>query len=147
MKHWIVTRKSDAAVVYRYQADVPVEWQGMEFTTHDHMEEVVPEPEPEAPVDVRRVTKLGFRNRFTMSEKATLEIAALDVPTAPMAARAQAAGLRATMKDQEVAQYIDLLRPETRAGVQQLEMAGLIGPGRAAQILDGPIADVEVWRG
>lgn len=146
MKHWIVTRIADAAIVYRYQAEEPVEWQGMEFATHAHTEEVQPE-EPPAPAEVRHITKLAFRNRFTMAEKAAIEIAALDNPGAPLAQRAQAAGLRATMKDQEAAQYIDLNRAETRGGVQSLEAAGLIGTGRSAQILDSAIQAQEVYRG
>lgn len=146
LKIWIVTRKSDGEEAYRYQAEAPVEWQGFEFATHDHTEEAIEEPPAELP-QLRHVTKLAFRNRFTPTEKVALEIAALDNPQATMAQRAQSAGLRATMKDQEVALYIDLSRPETRAGVQALEAAGLIGPGRAEQILDGPINAVEVYHG
>ena len=33
---YAVTRKSDGAVVYRYQNDVPIEWDGMEFMTRRH---------------------------------------------------------------------------------------------------------------
>lgn len=145
MKNWIVTRIADGAVVYRYQADAAIEWQGMEFSTHTHAEEL-PEVPPEQ-VGLRHITKLAFRNRFTAAEKAAIELAALDVPTAPQQVRAQAASLRATMKDQEAAQFIDLNRPETRAGVQALEAGGLLAVGRAAVILDGPISEVEVYRG
>lgn len=147
MTHWIVTRMADGAIVYRYQADAPVEWQGMEFATHTHAQEPPP-TEPEAPPpSARRITKLAFRNRFTQAEKAALEIAALDNPAASTTQRAQAAGLRATMKDQEVATYIDLSRADTRAGVQALEAAGLIAAGRAAQILDAEIQPHEVFNG
>lgn len=145
MKTWIVTRLSDGAEVYRYQHPEAVEWHGMEFATHAHVEEVP--AEAPAPVGPCHITKLAFRNRFTQAEKAALELAALDVPTAPVAQRAMAAGLRATMKDQEAALFIDLGRPETRAGVQALEAAGLIGAGRASVILDSPVQDVEAYRG
>jgi hypothetical protein len=70
-------------------------------------------------------------------------MAALDNPSASIEQRAQAAALRADLKDQEQATYIDLDRADTRAGVQMLEAAGLIGVGRAAQILDAPVQDVE----
>ena len=145
MKHWIVTRIADGEIVYRYQHPEAVEWSGMEFATHSHTEEAQPEVVPPPP-EVRHITKLAFRNRFTQAEKAMLEIAALDNPAAPMQQRAQAAGLRASMKDQEVAQYIDLSRPETRAGVQALEAAGLLAAGRAAVILDFAIAATEVFK-
>lgn len=92
----------------------------------------------------RRITRLAFRNRFTMAEKTTLELASLDSPAAPMAQRQQAATLRAYLADVAAANYIDLERADTRAGVQMLEQAGLIGAGRALQILDGPVQPDEV---
>lgn len=39
MTTYIVTRKSDGQEVYRYNADAPIEWSGMEFATHDHVAE------------------------------------------------------------------------------------------------------------
>jgi hypothetical protein len=95
----------------------------------------------------RRVTKLAFRNRFTLAEKAALEIAQLDDPGAPMSQRAQAASLRANQADVAAATFIDLERPDTRSGVQALEAAGLIATGRAMQILDAPVEDDERFRG
>jgi hypothetical protein len=99
------------------------------------------QPEPVPPK--RHITNLAFRQRFTRSEKVALEMAALDNPSASIEQRAQAAALRADLKDQEQATYIDLDRADTRAGVQMLEAAGLIGVGRAAQILDTPVQDAE----
>ncbi len=61
MTTWKVTHRATGQGVYRYQADAPVEWSGMEFTTHDH------KPLSEAVTDVtprmesgRRLTKLAF---------------------------------------------------------------------------------------
>ena len=87
----------------------------------------------------RHITKLAFRNRFTQLEKVGLEIAQLDVPTAPMPQRAKAAALRASQTDVNTSTFIDLDRAETRAGVQALEAAGLLAAGRALQILDDEI--------
>lgn len=95
------------------------------------------------PPKPRHLTVLAFRNRFTQAEKTTLEIAALDNPAASMAQRSQAAALRASMKDQETAKFIDLDRADTRAGVQALEAAGILAAGRAAVILEAPIQDSE----
>jgi hypothetical protein len=146
VKTWIVTRKSDGQEVYRYQYTEPLESSGFEFATHDHTEAPAEPAPPPPPPEDRRITLLAFRNRFTQTEKVGLEIAALDNPTAPMSQRAMSASLRASMKDQEVAMWIDLTRAETRAGVQQLEGAGLLAPGRAAAILDGPITEIERYR-
>lgn len=89
------------------------------------------------------ITKLAFRNRFTMAEKVTIEIASIDDPIASMAVRQQAAGLRVYLKDLDNATYIDLARPDTQSGVQQLEALGIIGAGRAVGILSTLIADSE----
>lgn len=91
----------------------------------------------------RRITRLAFRNRLTLAEKAAIELAALDDPAAPMPQRQQAAALRANQADLAAATFIDLARPDTRAGVQMLEAAGLLANGRALEILDAPIQPEE----
>ena len=50
MPEYIVTRKTDGAEIYRYNTDAPIELNGMEFTTHDHIEAapVASEPAPQA---------------------------------------------------------------------------------------------------
>lgn len=90
-----------------------------------------------------RITRLAFRNRFTMPEKTALEMAAIDNPAAAMSARQQSAALRATLTDTAAATFIDLARPDTRAGVQMLEALGLLAEGRALEILDAPIQPEE----
>lgn len=86
-----------------------------------------------------RITRLAFRNRFSQAEKVALELAALDAPTAPMAQRQQAAAIRVRLADVAASTFIDLAAQDTRAGVQALEAGGLIGVGRAAEILDAPV--------
>ncbi len=97
-----------------------------------------PPPEPN-----HHITRLAFRNRFTTAEKVALEIAGLDDPAAPMAARVQAAALRANQADLAAATFVDLDRPDTRVGVEMLETAGLLAEGRALEILDAPIQPEE----
>ncbi len=103
-------------------------------------------PDPPAPV-FTRLTKLGFRGRFTQAEKTAIELASLDDPAAPMAQRQQAADIRVYLADVAAATYIDPQHPETRAGVQALEAAGLLGAGRALQILDAPVQADEAYLG
>lgn len=90
-----------------------------------------------------RLTRLAFRNRFTQAEKVTMEIAALDNPAAPMPQRQQAAALRAHLADVAAATFIDLARPDTRGGVEQLEALGILAAGRALEILDSPVLFAE----
>lgn len=93
----------------------------------------------------RHITKLAFRNRFTQAEKVAIELAGLDQPNGSPAARQQSAALRASMADVHAALYIDLDRADTRAGVQGLEAAGVIGSGRALGILDSPVQPHEIY--
>jgi hypothetical protein len=85
------------------------------------------------------LTKFQFRSRFTPEEKVAIEIASLDVPTAPMEQRIMAASLRTAMTDLHVSGEVDVTLAATIQGVQMLEQFGLIGPGRANQIL-APVA-------
>lgn len=141
-----IVRKADQVEVYRYEEQAPIEWAGFEFATHDHIE-VPSEPAPTPPASPRRISKLAFRQRFSQAEKVAIEIAALDVPTVTMQARAQAAALRASQADVLAATFIDLDRTDTRAGVIVLEQASLLAPGRALEILDAQIQEHEVWHG
>ena len=60
-----------------------------------------------------------------------------------MAQRQLAASVRVMQRQVGEASYIDLDRADTRAGVQQLEAAGLLAAGRALEILDAVIQDIE----
>lgn len=95
----------------------------------------------------RRITRLGFKNRLTQQERITLDLASIDDPAAPAASRQLAAALRDLLSQVGIATFIDLQRADTRAGVQQLEVMGLLGAGRALQILDAPITPEEAYNG
>ena len=95
--------------------------------------------EPIVIAEARHITKLAFRNRFTVAEKTAIEFASLDDPSADTPTRLQKAALRATLKDQEAATFIDLDQAETIAGVQGLEAMGLLAQGRAEEILTDSI--------
>ena len=127
MAEYIVTRKSDGAEVYRYQSDTPVEWNGMEFATHDH----VPAPAPSeeggsAWFAGRTMTKLEYLRRFTVEERVAIRAAA-----------EQNAVLADYLQLMELAQDINTGDADTIAAVTMLEQAGLIAAGRAQEILNG----------
>jgi hypothetical protein len=142
MRTYRVTRRADGAEVYRYQAEAPVEWSGMEFATHDHalVDEPAPPAAPELPPSAWHISKLAFRSRFTAAERTALTLASRQ-------ATVQGASVQTYLDDVQAAQFIDLKRPDTRAGVQGLEAAGLLAAGRAAVILDTVPNDVERFRG
>lgn len=90
------------------------------------------------------ITKLAFRNRFTTSEKITIELASIDNPNSTLEQRQQAAMLRVYLTDVNNASYVDLSRTDTRSGVQLLEAYGIIGVGRSSEILDTPPSLTEI---
>ena len=89
----------------------------------------IPESKP------TRLTVLQFRQRFTLAEKAAIELAAIDTPAAAIEQRQQAAMLRAVLADQAAAEFIDLADPGTVEGVQLLVQAGLLTEPRGAEVL------------
>ena len=63
MSTWQVTPRRTSEVVYAYTADEPVEWPGMEFSTHNHLLQV-PDVEPETTDTDWRIYVGAFFDRF-----------------------------------------------------------------------------------
>ena len=96
------------------------------------------EPGPPPPVPTERnVSRKAFLSRFTDAE-------AIDIDLASIGATQEAATVRRYLSKVNAAQHIDLADNETRTGVQALEAAGLLQPGRALVILDAPIQPKEL---
>lgn len=102
----------------------------------------------------RRITRLAFRQRLTQAERIAMDLAGEspiyrddEHPEETRAQfqtrRANAAAFRDLNQQVSEATYIDLDRADTRAGVQLLETVGILGSGRALEILDNPILDGE----
>lgn len=94
-------------------------------------EQVVPEP----PV-VRKISKLGYLNRFTDDE-------AIDLDLASIGATREAAFVRRLLNKVNAATFIDLDDPEIVDGVTKLAAAGLLAENRVNEILFSPIQDKE----
>lgn len=106
--------------------------------------ELLPPVEPPEPAPLpRHITKLAFDNRFTQEELVTLELASIDDPAGTTEQRTLAANLRVYQRKVDRATYIDLDRADTRAGVIALEQFAVLAAGRAIEILDGEITDIE----
>lgn len=95
-----------------------------------------PAPPPAEPTE-RNVSRKAFLSRFTDAE-------AIDIDLASIGATREAAAVRRYLSKVNAAQHIDLADEETRKGVQALEAAGLLQPGRALVILDAPIEPEEL---
>ena len=97
------------------------------------------------PMRRRWITNLAFDNRFTKEERVNIEMAALVDPAMSTEQKRQAVSLQVDLGRAKKASYTDLDRADTQAGVQQFEAYGLIGVGRAAEILADPIAAHEYF--
>lgn len=94
----------------------------------------------------KRITKYAFRMRFTDQEKEDLELAAAHNPADPIANRRQAAKIRLWMEDIRQMDYINLENPKIINGVNAMESNGIIGSGRAAEILSTEISEDERYQ-
>ncbi len=89
------------------------------------------------PVELpKKITRLAFLNRFTDAEAVAIDLASIG-------ATPEAASIRLYLKKVDAATFIDLDDASTRSGVQALETIGLLGTGRALEILDAPIQSTE----
>jgi hypothetical protein len=125
-----IARKWDAVTPAIEGCAIGWAWDGEAFTPP------APPPAPEPTTEPRHITRLAFLNRFTDAEAISIDLASIG-------ATEQAAGLRRYMNKVNAATFIDLARPDTRAGVQALEAGGVLAAGRAAEILDSDILDEE----
>lgn len=96
---------------------------------------------PAAPApELRQITRLAFLSRFSDAEAIAIDLASIGETV-------QAATMRRYMSKVTAATFIDLDRDDTRTGVQALETAGLLGSGRALEVLDAPIDALERYQG
>ncbi len=87
-----------------------------------------------------RITKLAFSNRLTEAEEIAIDLASIG-------ATVEAAAVRRFIKKIDLAEHVDLSRQDTIDGLNQLESFGLIGSGRASEILSAPLQEHEHFRG
>ena len=134
MTTYVITNKQTGQEVYRYSASMPIEWNGMEFATHDHtavVDEGVDEAAPQNPVGPRRLTKLAFVGRLG-NDFATILVASKQSVQVEMFVRM----LDWATPDPD-GTSVDLDDPRVIGALQALESGGLIAAGRTQEILNG----------
>lgn len=102
---------------------------------------------PVVPADFGKVvTVLAFRKRFTSTERVTIDLASLHDNSKPVndPANLQAAALRQSQKDLESAKYVQLDRADILADLNTMAAAGILAPGRPAEIVGPPVGSVEL---
>ena len=146
MTHYYAQIDSERIVIALTQAAGPIDGPEMiEIVVYDEtllgkrhnaqtgeFEAVEPVPVPE----LRLITRLAFLDRFTDAEAVAIDLAS-------MGATVEAASVRRYLSKVNAATLIDLDWADTRAGVQALEAGGLLGEGRALEIMDAPVEQHE----
>lgn len=122
-----VTRISDGVDVYRYASEAPIEWAGMDFSTHAHTP--ITEATQAPAQGPRRLTKLAFIGRIGDDFAGILDAAKVSVQVE----------LFIRMLDWATPDpdgtSVDLDDPRVVSALQTLEAANLLGAGRAQEIL------------
>ncbi len=103
--------------------------------------EFLPPPDT-SPTFGRIITKFAYRNRFTAVEKRAIKKASLGLN--PLLTEDQWLSVAVAQDDIMSTAYVHLDRPETVSGTHALESLGLIGVGRADEILGPPVWSTEL---
>lgn len=130
-----VIRKSDGKEVYRYGAptDSPIEWMGLEFSTHDHVPiPETPPPQPEINPSEWRIYVGPFFDRFGIYK---IPILASSDPL-----------IQAIIKDCSVRKYLDLhgRKADITAAINIIKSKGF--PIDLAAIVDVKPNELELYR-
>ena len=121
MNTYIVTQKLDGIEVYRYNSDTPIEWNGMEFNTHEH---TLLNTEASIPLEPHTWTRLEYLRRFTQDERILIRATAANSPA-----------LQDYLELLNQAEEINSADPDIINALHMLETYGLIAQGRAREIL------------
>lgn len=134
MPTYQVIRKADGIEIYQYSADAPIEWVGMEFSTHDHA--LMPTISVDAPNDAspRRLTKLQFIEKLGDAAFAAI----LQMAKVSSDVEAWVKKMELTTPDPD-GTSVDLDDPRTMAGVRAigaiLAEHGVVTAGWADEVL------------
>lgn len=120
MSDWIVENRETGEVVYAYTADQADHFDAFPLEIHNHIRKFG-EVEVAPP---RLISKVEYLRRFSTEERVAIRTAAK-----------QNAVLEDYLSLLELAADIDLDDPDTIGAVHMLESVGLVGAGRAAEVL------------
>jgi hypothetical protein len=124
MPEYIVYERDTGNVVYAYTADTATDFPEYPFQDFSH---VVKKPEAQ-PTPSRDVSGVSYLRRFSQDERIAIRNAAKESPKLDDYLK---------LLDITIAQggVVNLDDADTIAAVNMLELAGLIAPGRAAEVL------------
>jgi hypothetical protein len=125
--------------IYRYEAPAPVEWTGMEFATHDHVEVVeVVAADPVTVYGGRRVlSKIEFRRLFPDAVRPFVDEFNATFESHPLLTDEQKRDIRSGMEDYKATDTVNLDDISTQKMIGLYTLLGLITPEEASGVLNG----------
>lgn len=141
MFEYKVICKSDGAEVYRYQSDAPIEWDGMEFATHDHValpsaEQLASPPQPKFG-GRRLLTKLEFRSLFPAAALQGIDRFEAQFEQSPFLTEAQKDQVRTSFADYHAALDVNLDDPRWVPGLGLYVALGIMTAEEVQEVLNG----------
>lgn len=137
---YIVTEIATGTEIYRYQSYVPVEWSGMEFTTHTHTECADPIVEQATPTKFagrRILTKLEFRSLFPESAIKSIDRFEVQFEQAGFLTDAQKDDIRTAFNDYHEASDVNLDDPRWLPGLGLYVALGMMTTEEVSEVLRG----------
>lgn len=130
-----------------YQATSPQAYEGMNPPEFHILEPDEPSAVTVHQIELPKITKLAFDNRFTIPELTGIEMASIDDTVKTLQQRVLASSLRIIMRKQTMATCIDLNLPDASTFLQVLVGVGLLSSDRVSQILSPVAQDKELYHG
>lgn len=140
MANYVVIDKSTGAEVYRYHADAPIEWAGMEFQTHDHVGYATDsQDEPALPkfAGRRLLTKLEFRGLFPEAAIKAIDRFEAQFEQASFLTDEQKDTIRTGFNDYHAAENVNLDDPRWVTGLGLYVSLGMITAAEVSEVLNG----------
>ncbi|GHU11487.1 hypothetical protein FACS1894185_4800 [Betaproteobacteria bacterium] len=115
---------SDGRVILADAAFIATRYPNAILLPSDDLEPEPDAPEPSAPTPPRIISRLAFRDRFTLEEKVRIYEAAESVTE-----------IKVFLDDIAASEQVDLDSPSVIVGLASLEASGIIAEWRAAEIV------------
>ena len=135
-----VINKTSGLSVYEYQADTPIEWEGMEFSTHDHVEVSAPVHIEDRPTKFggrRILTKLEFRSLFPESAIKAIDRFEVQFEQAAFLNNDQKDEIRTSFKNYNAAEDVNLDDPRWVPGLGLYVALGMMTADDVSEVLNG----------
>lgn len=133
-----VFRKSDGDKVFEYSGETPIEWQGLEFITHNHIARSDASAVVPTRFDGRRIlTKLEFRSLFPEAALKAIDRFEVQFEQASFLTDSQKDDIRTSFKNYYEAGDVNLDDPRWLPGLGLYVSLGMMTQEEVTEVLNG----------